>query len=106
LFGPDGERAEKGVKPMEVEIGMITHYYSHLNVAVLQLTDYLQVGETIHILGHTTDFTQKVTSMEINHHHVVVVNPGDNVALKVVKPARVRDTIYRVTQELLEPQLN
>lgn len=84
---------------MEVEIGKVTHYYSHLNVAVLQLTDGLKAGEYIHILGHTTDFVQKVISMEINHHHVTEVNPGDNVALKVIEPVRVHDMIYRVTEE-------
>ena len=91
---------------MEVAIGTVTHYYSHLNVAVLELIDHLQMGETIHILGHTTDFIQKVNSMEVNHHHVVVVGPGDNVALKVIEPVRVHDTIYRVTQELLEPHFS
>jgi putative protease len=105
-FGPDRQDTEKGVTPMEIEIGTITHYYSHLNVAVLELTQPLNVGEIIHVLGHTTDFIQKVTSMEVNHHHVVTVNPGDNVALKVIEPVRVHDTIYRVTQELLEPHLN
>lgn len=91
---------------MEAEIGTITHYYNHLNVAVLELSDHLQVGETIHILGHTTDIIQKVTSMEVNHHHVFMVGPGDNVALKVVEPVHVHDIIYRVTQELLEPHIN
>lgn len=90
---------------MEAEIGKVTHYYSHLNVAVLQLTDHLKAGETIHFLGHTTDFIQKVGSMEINHHHVVAVNPGDNVALKVIEPVREHDTIYRVTEEALEPYM-
>lgn len=89
---------------MEEQIGTITHYYSHLNVAVLQLTDRLKVGETIHIIGHTTDFVQKVTSMEVDHHRVVVVEPGDNVALKVVEPVHVHDTIYRVTKDILDLQ--
>jgi putative protease len=91
---------------MEVEIGKVTHYYSHLSVAVLQLTDDLKVGEMIHFLGHTTDFNQKVNSMEINHHHVVTVNPGDNVALKVIEPVREHDIIYRVTEEMLEPHIS
>jgi putative protease len=85
---------------MEVEIGKVTHYYSHLNVAVLELTDGLKVGEHIHILGHTTDFIQKVISMEVNHHHVVQVHPGDNVALKVIEPVRVHDVVYRVAEEV------
>ena len=89
---------------MEAQIGKITHYYSHLNVAVLELTDRLKVGETIHVFGHTTDFVQKVTSMEVDHHRVVVVEPGDNVALKVVEPVRVHDVIYRVTKDVLDLQ--
>jgi putative protease len=65
----------------------------------------LKAGDTIHFLGHTTDFTQRVASMEIKHQHVVAVNPGDDVALKVIEPVREHDAIYRVTQELLEPHL-
>jgi putative protease len=91
---------------MEAEIGRVTHYYSHLNVAILELTDHLKGGETVHFLGHTTDFTQRVTSMEIDHHHVVAVNPGDNVALKVTEPVREHDVIYRVTEETLEPHIS
>ena len=89
---------------MEAQIGTVTHYYSHLNVAVLQLTDRLKVGETIHIFGHSTDFIQKVTSMEVNHHRVVVVEPGDNVAVKVIEPVRVHDSIYHVTKDVLDLQ--
>jgi putative protease len=89
---------------MEAQIGKITHYYSHLNVAVLQLTDRLKLGETIHIFGHTTDFVQKVTSMEVDHRRVVVVEPGENVAVKVIEPVRVHDAIYRVTKDVLDLQ--
>lgn len=89
---------------MEAPIGTVTHYYSHLNVAVLQLNERLKVGETIHVYGHTTDFTQKVASMEVEHHRVVVVEPGDNVALKVVEPVREHDKIYRVTKDVLDLQ--
>ena len=89
---------------METAIGTVTHYYSHISVAVLQLTERLKIGETIHILGHTTDIVQKVSCMEANHHRVVVVEPGDNVALKVVEPVREHDTIYRVTKDVLDLQ--
>lgn len=89
---------------MESAIGTVIHYYGHLNVAVLQLTDRLKVGETIHIFGHTTDFTQVVASMEVDHHRVVVVEPGEDVALKVVEPVREHDTIYRVTKDVLDLQ--
>ena len=89
---------------METAIGTVTHYYSHLNVAVLQLIDRLKVGETIHIFGHTTDFTQVVAFMEVNHHRVVVVEPGEDVAVKMVEPVHVHDTIYRVMKDVLDLQ--
>lgn len=84
---------------MEVEIGRVTHYFNHINVAVLRLTDGLRVGDRIHILGHATDFIQKVTSMEVNHHTVASVHPGNDVALKVIEPVHEHDVIYRVAEE-------
>jgi hypothetical protein len=84
---------------MELEIGKVTHYYTHLNVAVLKLEDGLKVGDWIHILGHSTDFTQKVTSMEVEHHTVVWVKPGDDVAVKVIEPVHEHDIVYRVAEE-------
>lgn len=88
---------------MEVEIGKVTHYYNHLHVAVLKLNQDLKVGDLIHILGHSTDFMQKVTSLQINYHNVVGVNPGDDVALKVIEPVREHDVVYRVPIEEFEP---
>jgi putative protease len=91
------------MKTMEQEIGKVTHYYSHLNVAVLELTNSLKVGDLIHVQGHSTDFMQTVTSMEINHHMVTWVKPGDNVALKVIEPAHPHDVIFRITEEVYQP---
>jgi hypothetical protein len=90
---------------MEIEIGRVTHYFNHLDVAVLKLTDNLKLGNTIHILGHVTDLTEKVASMQVNHHTVVSVMPGDDVALKVNEPVREHDIVYRVIEESLEPHL-
>jgi hypothetical protein len=88
---------------MEVEIGTITHYYNHLHVAVLSLNETLLVGDLIHVLGHSTDFMQKVTSLQIDFHNVTGVNPGDDVALKVIEPVREHDVIYRVSEQEFEP---
>lgn len=88
---------------MEVKIGRVTHYYNHLNVAVLKLTEGVKVGDLVHILGHSTDFMQKVTSLQVDHHNVVGVDPGDNVALKVIEPVREHDIIYRVSEDAFEP---
>ena len=88
---------------MEVEIGRVTHYYSYLSVAVLTLSDSLKLGDRIHFYGHATDFTQRISSMEIEHHSIVWVKPGDNVAIKVSQPVHVHDAVYRVVEEMLEP---
>jgi len=88
---------------MEVEIGRVTHYYNHLNVAVLSLADSLKLGDKIHILGHVTDLTERVASMQVNHHAVVWVKPGDDVAIIVNEPVREHDIVYRVIEEALEP---
>lgn len=88
---------------MEIEIGKVTHYYNHLGVAALSLVEGLKLGDRIHILGHTTDFTQRVTSMESNHHAVLWVKPGDDMALKVALPVHVHDAVYRIVDEEVEP---
>jgi hypothetical protein len=88
---------------MEVEIGRVTHYYSHLHVAAMNLTGDLKEGDFIHILGHSTDFMQKVTSLEVEHHHVAGVHPGEDVALKVIAPVHEHDVIYRVPAGEFEP---
>ena len=83
---------------MEVEIGRVTHYYNHLNVAVLKLTDGLKLREMIHILGHVTDLTERVASMEVNHQKIILAKPGDDVAIKVYEPVREHDIVYRVVE--------
>ena len=90
---------------MEVETGRITHYYNHLHVAVMRLNEPLKLGDKIHILGHTTDFTQRVASMEVNHHTVDWVKPGDDVAIKVIEPVHEHDAVYRVIEESFEPYM-
>ena len=76
-------------------IGTVTHYFSHLSVAAVTLTDALRVGDRIHIVGHTTDVEQTVDSMEVEHEKVESAAPGDDVALAVTDHVRDNDRIYR-----------
>jgi len=84
---------------MDSRVGKITHYYDHIGVAVLHLFEELKVGETIHIHGRLTDFTQRVGSMEIEHQKIDIARPNDEVALKVLEPVREGDILYRVIAE-------
>ena len=75
----------------ETRIGTVTHYYSHLHVAGVTITDSaLRKGDT-------SDFEQKVESMEIDHEAVEVAKPGDQIGLTVIEHAREHDTVYLVT---------
>jgi putative protease len=82
----------------ETRIGTVTHYYNHLHVAGVTVTDgELHKGDTIHVKGHTSDFEQQVKSMEIDHEAVDVAKPGDQIGLTVIGHAREHDAVYMVT---------
>jgi translation elongation factor EF-1alpha len=76
-------------------IGTVTHYFSHLSVAAVELEQPLRQGERIHIQGHTTDLVQTVDSMEVDHTAIQEAKPGDDVALHVDDHVRDHDKIYR-----------
>jgi putative protease len=85
--------------PPGERVGVVTHYYSHLSVATLKLeSGTLRVGDTIHIRGHTTDFIQRVESLEVDHAPVTEVGPNDDFGLRVVDHAREHDVVYKLRQ--------
>jgi len=84
---------------MEKEIGVIEHFFGHLSVAALKLTDGgLKVGDTIHVKGHTTDFTETIKSMQIDNKDVQEAKPGDDVGIKMEGKCRDHDKVYLVTE--------
>ncbi len=81
----------------EKKIGNIMHYYNHLHVATVMITEgELHVGDTIHVEGHTSDFTQKIGSMELDHAPVEVAVPGDTVGIEIKEYVREHDSVYVV----------
>jgi putative protease len=82
----------------EKPVGKVTHYYTHLGVAVVELEDELKIGDVIHIKGHTSDFTQTVDSMQIEHQPIEVAKPGQAIGLKVKEHAREHDIVYKVEE--------
>lgn len=90
--GPPAQPAPPGER-----IGVVTHYFSHLSVAVVKLdSGMLRVGDTIHFRGHTTDFRQRVESLEVDHAPVTEVGAKDDFGLKVIEHAREHDVVYKV----------
>ena len=80
----------------EQEIGSISHYYGHISVGIIELTDALKIGDTIHIKGHSSDFNQTVGSMQIEHKDVTEAKAGDSIGIKVDQKAYPHDKVYKV----------
>jgi len=82
----------------ELEIGKVTHYFSKIGVAAIEITNgSLSVGDTIRIKGHTTDFTQPVDSIQLDNASIPTAVPGHAIGIKVKDHARQHDLVYKVT---------
>ena len=77
-------------------IGKISHYFGNISVAVVDLSDTLKVGDNIRITGGETDFTQAVTSMEVDHKKVDSAKKGDSVGFKVDQKVRDDYKVYKI----------
>lgn len=81
----------------EEEIGKVDTFFARPVVAGINLTSSLKIGDTIHIIGHTTDLQCNVESMQINNAEVNEAKSGDSVGVKVPDRVRNGDHVYRVT---------
>ena len=78
-----------------LEIGKVIHFFSRINVAVIEVTDTMLVGDKIFIKGPTTDIEQTIDSMEIEHKKVKQATAGQSVGMKVDGHVRENDTVYK-----------
>ena len=78
-----------------VKVGRITHFFTNICVAVIELTEPLSVGDTLVLKGPTTDFEQVVESMQIEHENVQRAKAGQSIGLKVVQRVRENDMVYK-----------
>ncbi|MCL5024199.1 MAG: translation elongation factor-like protein [Nitrospirae bacterium] len=83
----------------EERIGVVSHYFGHLGVAAVVLEGELAVGETIHVRGHSTDLTQKVESIQLEHESISRARKGQDVGIKVKDHVREHDVVYKVTED-------
>jgi putative protease len=80
-----------------LKVGDVSHYYSNIGVAVVGLTATLKVGDKITVKGATSNFTQLVKYMQIEHRSVEEAVLGDSVGLKVQDRVRRGDEVYKET---------
>ena len=78
-------------------IGTVTHYFGKAQVAAIKITEgELHVGDTVHFVGHTSDFTQTLDSMQIDSAPIDTARVGDEIGVRVPEHAREHDKVYKV----------
>ena len=83
-------------KPKGEEIGRVTHFFGNISVAVIELAKPLAIGDQIQIKGATTDFDQKISSIQVDHKEVDKAKKGDAIGLKVTDRVRENDKVYKI----------
>ncbi len=78
-----------------IKVGHVTHFFSKISVAVVELTAPLAVGDHIVFKGPNTDFEQTVESMQIEHANVQRAEAGQSIGLKVLQHVRETDSVYK-----------
>lgn len=78
-----------------VEVGRVTHFFSKISVAVVELTAPLVIGDHILVKGPSTDFEQVVESMQIEHKNIQRAEAGQSIGLKLAQRAREKDAVYK-----------
>lgn len=92
---PTKKVAVKKAKAKEKILGTVTHYFPKVRAAVIKLKAPLGIGDVVKIKGHTTDFTQNVTSIQINHVSVNQAKRGEEIGLLVDSRVRQNDMVYK-----------
>jgi putative protease len=84
----------------EEKIGFVSNYFSKISVAAVEITDgTVSLGDTLHFLGHTTNFESKVDSMQIQHKSVKEAKKGDSVGVEISEKARAGDKVFKIVAD-------
>jgi len=96
IEGPIPE--ERREKMEEQKIGEVIKFFGKIGVAAIRLTEgSLKVGDTIRIVGHTSDVSQAVDSMQVDNASVQEAGKGADIGIKVKERVREHDAVYKVT---------
>lgn len=88
---------KKQTKSASKQIGVVTHYFDKIEVAVIKLKSPLKLGDTVKFSGHDQEFNQTVSSMQLDHVNIAKAKKGANIAIKVDKKVKEKDRIYLVS---------
>ena len=73
----------------------MTHYFPKVRAAVIKLKAPLSIGDTIKIKGHTTDFKQAISSLQIDRVPINSAKKGQEIGLLVDSRVRQHDAVYK-----------
>jgi len=91
------QKAKKALELNLEKVGEVTHYFPHVNAAaVMVLKGGINVGDKLYIKGHTTDFKEKVNSIQLDHVSIQAGKKGQEIGLLVKSRVRIGDSIYRI----------
>ena len=79
-------------------VGKITHYFSKIGVAVVELSGDVEEGDRIKVEGATTSFEQVLESMEIENEKVELATVGQSIGLKMKDQVRLHDNVYKIME--------
>ncbi len=83
----------------EEQVAVIVKFFAKPSVAALEVTNgTIRIGDILKYKGHTTDFTEEITTMEIDNQSVVEAKVGDLVGVKVKERVRENDKVYKVVE--------
>ena len=78
-------------------IGLVSNYFSNISVAAFEIeSGKLSVGDTIHIKGHTTDITETIASIQMEHDVIETAKKGDDIGIKVSQKVRGGDNVFLI----------
>lgn len=86
----------KAAKPAKKVVGVVTHYFDKISVAVIEVKTELKVGDMISIEGPQTNLKQKISSMQVERRPIAIAKKGDDVGMKVTGTVRNKDLVYKV----------
>ena len=91
------KKPARSVKVMPQAIGKVTHYFPHVKAGVILVTKgTVTIGDTLRIKGHTTDFKQKITSMQIDNAPIEEAKAGQEIGILVKSRVRHNDIVYKL----------
>jgi putative protease len=84
--------------PEKILVGKITHYFTNINVAVIELEGEIKLGDKLLFEGATTNFEQPLDSMEIDRKPIETAGKGQSIGLKVKDRVRLGDKVYKIVE--------